>query len=78
MNTAYIPVILGGIMIAIGAFFIISEIVGVFRFDYSLTKMHASALGDTGGVFFSCLGLIILNGAEPSSVKIADLVFPDD
>ena len=36
--------------------------------------MHAAALGDTGGLFFVLLGLIILNGLQASSVKLAAIV----
>ena len=54
MNAAYIPVILAGISIAVGVFFLICEMLGVYRFRYALARMHAAALGDTGGLFSSC------------------------
>lgn len=74
MNAAYIPVILAGISISVGVFFLICEMLGVYRFRYALARMHAAALGDTGGLFFVLLGLIILNGLQASSVKLAAIV----
>ena len=55
MNAAYIPVILAGISIVVGIFFLICEMLGVYRFRYALARMHAAALGDTGGLFFVLL-----------------------
>lgn len=74
MNYGYIPVIIGGLFILIGAFFLVMEVVGVYRFGYSLTRMHAAALGDTGGLFFIVLGLTVLNGLQASSLKLAAIV----
>ncbi len=70
----YIQVISGGIFILMGIFFIVTEVLGVYRFKYSVTRIHAAALGDTGGLFFTLLGLIILNGLQASSIKIAAIV----
>ena len=38
MNAAYIPVILAGISIAVGVFFLICEMLGVYRFRYALAR----------------------------------------
>ncbi len=74
MNYGYIPVIIGGFFILIGAFFLVMEVIGIYRFKYSLTRMHASALGDTGGLFFTVLGLMVINGWQASSLKLAAIV----
>lgn len=74
MNTSYVPVILAGASILVGVFFLVCEMLGVYRFRYALARMHAAALGDTGGLFFILLGLIILNGLQASSVKLAAIV----
>lgn len=74
MTAEYITVIIGGLFILIGAVTLIMEIIGIYRFNYSLTRMHAAALGDTGGLMLTITGLIILNGLQASSVKLAAIV----
>ena len=46
------------------------EMVGVFRFRYVLNRMHAAAMGDTLGIGFSLLGLIIMSGLSFTSLKL--------
>ena len=53
--------IIAAICIIIGLFVFLCATFGVFRFKYVLNKMHAAALGDTMGLFFIVLGLIILS-----------------
>ena len=46
------------------------EMVGIFRFKYVLNRMHAAAMGDTLGIGFSLLGLIIMSGWNFTSLKL--------
>lgn len=43
--------LLSGIMI------LITAVVGVYKFDYVLNRMHAAAMGDTLGILFCLIGL---------------------
>ena len=54
--------IIAAICIIIGLLVFLCGTYGVFRLKYVLNKMHAAALGDTMGLFFVVLGLIILSG----------------
>ena len=54
--------IIGAICIIIGLFVFLCGTLGVFRLKYVLNKMHAAALGDTMGLLFVVLGLMILSG----------------
>ena len=58
----------GLLLCGLGIFAI--EMVGVFRFKYVLNRMHAAAMGDTLGIGFSLLGLIIMNGWNFTSLKL--------
>ena len=58
-----------------GLFFEISAVVGVYRFDTALRRMHAAALGDTLGLLFVLLAVIVRCGASLVSAKLALLVF---
>lgn len=52
--------IIAAICIIIGLLVFLCGTFGVFRFKYVLNKMHAAALGDTMGLFFVVLGLLIM------------------
>lgn len=61
----------------VGAFFLLFgmvifavEMIGVFRFKYVLNRMHAAAMGDTLGIGFSLVGLIIMSGLNFTSLKL--------
>ena len=46
------------------------EMAGVFRFRYVLNRMHAAAMGDTLGIGFSFLGLMIMSGWNFTTQKL--------
>lgn len=46
------------------------EMVGVFRFRYVLNRMHAAAMGDTLGIGFSFLGLMLMSGWNFTTLKL--------
>lgn len=48
--------ILGMLLIAVGTLLYIIEVIGVYRFDYVLNRMHAVALGDSLGIFLMLSG----------------------
>jgi multicomponent Na+:H+ antiporter subunit G len=62
--------ILAYIMITIGLFFIISSIVGLFRFPDFYTKIHAASVADSFGIPLCLLGLAMLQTSLLSSLKI--------
>lgn len=57
------------LLIGMGIFF--AEIFGVFRYKYVLDRMHAAAMGDTLGISFSLLGLMIFSGLNFTTLKMA-------
>lgn len=40
-----------------GLIILITSVIGVYKFDYVLNRMHAAAMGDTLGIFFCLMGL---------------------
>lgn len=60
-----------------GIIVFIIEIYGIFHLKFVLNRMHCAAMGDTAGLIFSVIGLIILNGINLTSVKLilVDLLF---
>ena len=72
MNTARI--IIAIICFAIGAIFCLISAFGVFRLKFALNRMHAAAVADTGGLFFTVLGLTVLSGFTFMTLKLGLIV----
>lgn len=53
-----------------GVVIMVVAVIGVYRFHYVLNRMHAAAMGDTLGIFFILLGLMIKNGFSFVSAKL--------
>lgn len=61
---------IGTILLLIGLAFFLLEIIGSFRFQYVLNRMHAAAIGDTLGIGASFLGLMVMSGFTFTSLKL--------
>ena len=58
----WIRFLAGALLMLCGLGIFVIEMIGVFRFKYVLNRMHAAAMGDTLGIGFSLLGLILMSG----------------
>lgn len=65
-----IRTVVAGICFAVGIVFFITEAVGLFKFRYCLDRIHIIGLGDTLGLPFIAIGLIVLNGFSFASLKL--------
>lgn len=66
----WIRFLLGAGLLLAGVSIFFIEMIGVFRFRYVLNRMHAAAMGDTLGIGFCLLGLIVMNGLDFTSLKL--------
>ncbi len=66
----WIRFIIGAAFLICGLGMFLLEVVGLYHFKYVLNRMHAAAMGDTLGIGFSLLGLIIINGFNMVSLKL--------
>lgn len=66
----WVRFLLGAAFMLCGLGIFVIEMVGVFRFKYVLNRMHAAAMGDTLGIGFSLLGLILMSGLNFTSLKL--------
>lgn len=57
--------------LAVGIVFEILAVFGVNRFKKALNRMHAAAMGDTLGILFVFLGLILMRGFSMDSLKLS-------
>lgn len=62
--------ILAVVLIGLGLACCVIAMVGVYRFDYVLTRIHAAAIIDTLGTLLIFLGMILLRGLGWASAKI--------
>ena len=62
--------VLGIVFIGAGMVFSLLACIGVFRLKFVLNRMHAAALADTCGLFFTILGLCILSGFTFMTLKL--------
>ncbi|MDD2956774.1 MAG: monovalent cation/H(+) antiporter subunit G [Oscillospiraceae bacterium] len=69
-----IVTVLGLALLVFGVFVFFSAVLGLYRFDYALNRMHAAAVGDALGIFCVLMGLILLHGWSLSAAKTT-LVF---
>lgn len=66
----WIRFLAGAALLLAGVAIFLIEMVGVFRFKYVLNRMQAAAMGDTLGIGFCLLGLIVMSGLNFTSLKM--------
>ena len=74
MTLEWIRFILGTICLLFGLFFLVSAVIGNFRFKFALNRMHSAALGDTLGLLGTIAGLCFYNGLNTTTVKLMIIV----
>ena len=57
-----------------GLIIFLIELYGVFHLKYVLNRMHAAAMGDTLGISFSLVGLMIFSGLNFTTLKMMLIV----
>lgn len=66
----WIRFLAGAAFLLCGLGIFLVEMIGVFRFQYVLNRMHAAAMGDTLGIGFALVGLILMSGFSFTSAKL--------
>ena len=66
--------ILSALFILAGVIIIVLSVLGVYRFRFVLNRMHAAAMGDTLGILFIIVGLMIANGFNMVLIKFLCIV----
>lgn len=62
--------IISAVLTACGLFCLLSGVVGVYKFRYALSRIHAAALIDTVGILLMLLGVIVATGFTVASAKM--------
>lgn len=53
-----------------GLFVLVSGVVGIFRFKYALSRIHAAGLFDTVGILLTLLGVMVAEGFTIATLKM--------
>ena len=70
----WLRLIAGGALLLSGLIIFLIELYGVFHLKYVLNRMHAAAMGDTLGISFSLVGLMIFSGINFTTLKMMLIV----
>lgn len=70
----WIRLIIGAGLLFCGLGIFVIEIFGIFHLNYVLDRMHAAAMGDTLGISFSLIGLMLFSGLNFTTVKMGLIV----
>lgn len=70
MTAKWIQFAAASLLLIFGLVFMILAVFGVNKFDRALNRMHAAAMGDTLGILFVILGLVVLRGISMDSLKL--------
>ncbi len=70
----WLRLIVGGALLLSGLIIFLIELYGVFHLKYVLNRMHAAAMGDTLGISFSLVGLMIFSGLNFTTLKMMLIV----
>lgn len=70
----WIRLIVGAGFLLCGLGIFVIEMYGIFHLDYVLNRMHAAAMGDTLGISFSLVGLMIFSGFNFTTLKMLLIV----
>lgn len=66
----WLQFLLGSALLVLGLLIFLIQMIGVFRFQYVLNRMHAAAMGDTLGIGCCLSGLIVMSGFSFTSLKL--------
>ena len=61
--------VLGGALLTLGVFVMVTAVIGNYKFQYVLQRMHAAGLGDTMGIALILLGIVVLRGTWLLALK---------
>lgn len=70
MQISMIRFVIGFVFLIAALIIFFIEIYGVFKYKYSINRMHSAALGDTLGITLALIGLMIFFGVSFTTLKL--------
>ena len=62
------------IFIVVGLFIACSAVLGLYRFNFVVNRMHAAAMNDTLGILLVLVGLMIQSGFQFATLKMLIII----
>ena len=75
MTLEWIRFFAAAVLIILGLCSFGAAVLGAYRFDFVLNRMHAAGIGDTAGIFFVIASLAVARGPHMDTLKLVVLVF---
>ena len=72
--TDWIIFIISNILILVGLFIACSAVIGLYRFNFVVNRMHAAAMNDTLGILLVLMGLMIQSGFQYATLKMLIII----
>jgi len=69
-----IRLIAASLFMLLGVFVFLTEVIGLFKFDYIMLRIHAVGIGDTLGIASIAIAAAILIGTPNAILKLALVV----
>lgn len=66
--------ILGLVLICLGVIVFIFEVIGIYKYNFVLNRMHAAGMGDTLGLFLCLVGVCFLSGINYTTLKFIFII----
>ena len=66
--------IISNTLILVGLFIACSAVIGLYRFDFVVNRMHAAAMNDTLGILLVLAGLMIQSGFQYATLKMLIII----
>lgn len=70
----WIVFVVSNILILAGLFIACSAVLGLYRFNFVINRMHAAAMNDTLGILLILLGLMIQSGFQYATLKMLIII----
>lgn len=70
----WIIFIISNTLILVGLFIACSAVIGLYRFDFVVNRMHAAAMNDTLGILLVLAGLMIQSGFQYATLKMLIII----
>lgn len=74
MMTDWLIFGISNLLILLGLFIACSAVLGLYRFDFVINRMHAAAMNDTLGIFLVLAGLMIQSGFQYATLKMLIII----
>ena len=75
MTLEWIRFGISAVLMLAGLLFFVIAVIGAYRFDFVMNRMHTAGIGDSAAIFFVIASCVVAIGFDMSALKLFLLVF---